>query len=1025
MLETLLATSSALALLIGAEGSAAAQCFYNNVPGGVDNTTAHNCISYNNGTASTGNAVNDTSGTLTTAHAYPPVNPGTATGISVWGSGTTLVGNIINSGTINAPNAGINIGEGATTGNGQGAGAVLSGSITNSGTIGGTIIPGFGIVLGGTALTQSTVTGSIINAAGGLIHYSNAGIDIGYATVGGMISNAGIISGTGSSAITILDSQIGNVGGNSIVNGTNATITATNAFAAIVLNGSGAGGTATATGAIVNNGTINGAPTIGIEVVEATAAGITNGGTINASYGIALTGKNAIAAVVTGNILNSGTINASAGSGIGIYSYKGGATVGGYISNSGTISATAATGIGLYGVKMPAGGVTNSGTITAANVGILLNKTSSTLGTIGSVAGGIVNQGTITAATGIEVTGGSTLVGGITNSGTGTINSSTNAINLTGEGGPTTIDINGGVVTGNIIGGGADTLNFAPTGTFTYNSSFSDVSAVNINSGTVVLNGGANSATTLTVSGGTLAGTGTIATAMTIASGVWAPGTPGTPGTAMTITGSATFNAASTYRIYLNPTTASLANISGTATLDGATVNAVFSAGSYVSKQYLILTSGGRVGIFNPTITNTNEPLGGSDSLSYAGNNVYLNLTSNYSSSSGLNGNQQAVANALTAYFNAHGGIPAQFFSLTPGQLTQVDGEVGTGAQTAGFAVMSDFLNLILDPSSGGGGSTGGGNPPAFAEEAESSLPSDVALAYAGILKAPPKPQAAFDQRWSAWGSGFGGSGTLQGDPAVGSNNVTASAYGVAGGMDYRYAPDTVLGFALAGAGTNWSLAQNLGGGRSDTFEAAVYAKSHAGPAYISVALAFANHWFTTNRIAVGDNLTAKFDGQSYAARVEAGYRYAVAANGLIIGVTPYAALQAQDFHTPSYSETDLSGGGFGLSYNAVNATDTRSELGARFDDLTTLNGLPLVLRGRLAWAHDWVSNPSLGAVFQALPGANFTVNGATPPPNSALATAAAELHLTANWTATAKFDGEFASHAQTYAGTGTVRYAW
>ena len=48
-----------------------------------------------------------------------------------------------------------------------------------------------------------------------------------------------------------------------------------------------------------------------------------------------------------------------------------------------------------------------------------------------------------------------------------------------------------------------------------------------------------------------------------------------------------------------------------------------------------------------------------------------------------------------------------------------------------------------------------------------------------------------------------------------------------------------------------------------------------------------------------------------------------------------------------------------------------------------------------------------------------------TPPKNAALATAAAELHLTANWTATAKLDGELASGGQTYAGTGTLRYAW
>jgi hypothetical protein len=34
-------------------------------------------------------------------------------------------------------------------------------------------------------------------------------------------------------------------------------------------------------------------------------------------------------------------------------------------------------------------------------------------------------------------------------------------------------------------------------------------------------------------------------------------------------------------------------------------------------------------------------------------------------------------------------------------------------------------------------------------------------------------------------------------------------------------------------------------------------------------------------------------------------------------------------------------------------------------------------------------------------------------------------LHLTANWTAVAKFDGEFASTSQTYAGTGALRYSW
>jgi len=144
-----------------------------------------------------------------------------------------------------------------------------------------------------------------------------------------------------------------------------------------------------------------------------------------------------------------------------------------------------------------------------------------------------------------------------------------------------------------------------------------------------------------------------------------------------------------------------------------------------------------------------------------------------------------------------------------------------------------------------------------------------------------------------------------------------------------------------------------------------------------------------------------------------------------VVGITPYAAIQAQNFHTPAYSETDLSGGGFGLSYNAMNGTDTRSELGGRFDDLTALGAMPLILRAKVAWAHDWVSNPALNASFESLPGTAFTVNGAPIPHDSALASAGAQLFFTPNWSLLAKFDGEFASSSQLYAGSGTLRYTW
>ena len=53
-------------------------------------------------------------------------------------------------------------------------------------------------------------------------------------------------------------------------------------------------------------------------------------------------------------------------------------------------------------------------------------------------------------------------------------------------------------------------------------------------------------------------------------------------------------------------------------------------------------------------------------------------------------------------------------------------------------------------------------------------------------------------------------------------------------------------------------------------------------------------------------------------------------------------------------------------------------------------------------------SDPALTPVFQALPGAAFIVNGATPVPNSALTSAGAELRFLTGWSLGARFDGEF-----------------
>jgi Autotransporter beta-domain len=109
---------------------------------------------------------------------------------------------------------------------------------------------------------------------------------------------------------------------------------------------------------------------------------------------------------------------------------------------------------------------------------------------------------------------------------------------------------------------------------------------------------------------------------------------------------------------------------------------------------------------------------------------------------------------------------------------------------------------------------------------------------------------------------------------------------------------------------------------------------------------------------------------------------------------------------TPSYNETDLISGGCGISLNSRAAGDTRSELGARYDNQIWLDPYRvLAFRAPLAWAHDWISDPTLAAVFQTLPGASFIVNDVTPAKNSALTSAGAELRIASSLSFLANFD--------------------
>ncbi len=84
-----------------------------------------------------------------------------------------------------------------------------------------------------------------------------------------------------------------------------------------------------------------------------------------------------------------------------------------------------------------------------------------------------------------------------------------------------------------------------------------------------------------------------------------------------------------------------------------------------------------------------------------------------------------------------------------------------------------------------------------------------------------------------------------------------------------------------------------------------------------------------------------------------------------------------------------------------------------------------LTLRGRVAWAHDYDPDRSIGATFQTLPGASFVVNGAAQAADSALVTASGKRNGSTAGRLPATFEGEFSDVTRSYAGKGVVRYQW
>ncbi len=803
-----------------------------------------NGSSYGGVISGTGTVTKSGTGTLTLTgdSTYTGGTTITAGTLQLGNGGTSgsIVGNVLNNSALvfNRSDAlsfgGVISGTGAVTQAGTGTTTLTAantyggGTTLNAGTLAVSNNANLGNASGGLSFGGGTLQylsgftsnrAVTLNAGGGT--FDTNGND---ATLAGAINGAGGLVKSGAGTLTLSGSSA--YAGATNVNGGTLQAGALNAFSATSAHAVNAGAVLDLAGFNQTIGSLAGAGTVTNTGVA--GAALTTGGN-NASTtfsGVLQDGAGATGLVKLG----AGTLTLS-----GANTYSGGTTLA-----AGTLRLENDAALG-------SGSLTTTGSVVdyAAGVSIgnplVVNSNATQL----QVTTGTATQAGLISELGgprpIEKTGAGVLVLTAANTYTGGTTISAGTLQL-GNGGA------GGSIAGAVINNGVLAINRSDT--YAFNGVISGTGALVQNgTGATILTTTNTYSGTTTINAGTLVVDGSIANspvfvnngALLTGNGAVGPTTingallPGQSIGTITVNGDLTFGAVGVYFVEVSPASADRTNVIGTATLNG-TVLAIFAPGSYITRQYTILhADGGLGGTRFTSLNSSNMPASLTANLSYTSSDVILNLTADLAAAigaAGLSRNQQNVASGLDAYFNNGGTMPPSFsglFGLTGttlgAALTLLSGEAATGAQQVGLAMTGQFLGLMLDPFvDGRSGATGADGPAlGFAPET-GTQPERLTVAYPSALQAAGNKAATFEQRIGPWGAAYGGTSRTAGDPiGIGSHDLSARSAGIVGGLDLRLTPDAVVGIALAGGGAQWSVAQGLGGGQSDAFQAGIY----------------------------------------------------------------------------------------------------------------------------------------------------------------------------------------------------------
>src|SRR5262249_47304811 len=118
-------------------------------------------------------------------------------------------------------------------------------------------------------------------------------------------------------------------------------------------------------------------------------------------------------------------------------------------------------------------------------------------------------------------------------------------------------------------------------------------------------------------------------------------------------------------------------------------------------------------------------------------------------------------------------------------------------------------------------------------------LPDDASSISLRPLRSAPFMDAVMPRTWRVWGSGYGGNARLQGDGVVGTATMSERDAGFAMGLDYQINPSGLIGFAIGGGFSSFSVTDRQTWGNVDGGHVAAYGALRNNNVYATGTLSF------------------------------------------------------------------------------------------------------------------------------------------------------------------------------------------